>query len=60
LEAEDAVSTIAALAMRTIAFGYKDLPQDINFASLDESMKQPDECYIIVLYLHYNVLRLFM
>jgi P-type Ca2+ transporter type 2B len=42
LEAEDAVSTIAALAMRTIAFGYKDLPQDVNFASLDENMKQPD------------------
>jgi Ca2+ transporting ATPase len=40
--AEDAVSTFASEAMRTIAFAYQDLPNGVDFMAEHESVTQPD------------------
>jgi magnesium-transporting ATPase (P-type) len=41
-EAEDVIGAFASEAMRTIAFAYRDLPNDVDWSALHASMKQPD------------------
>ena len=40
--AEDVTSTFASEAMRTIAFAYRDLPANVDWALVDGTQFQPD------------------